>query len=154
MKKRFFTVLVLSVSITIGVFAQKTQRLTFMEQKPGGTYGGTVTVNAFLLGWQQQQAFIENGMLVQHVSSKLIDGEWSPWELLGREPSPVPTIRLMYDIVIQEYNRNPRAATIFNYYGQQIVKKLATPNNKSSPFWWNDDGRSFFNFYELWVIVP
>jgi len=154
MKKRFFTVLVLSVSITIGVFAQKTQRLTFVEQKIDGTYGGIVTVNAFLLGWQQQQASIENGVLVQRASSKLIDGEWSPWELLSREPSLVPTIRLMYDIVIQEYTRNPRAAGIINFYGQQMVKILATPNNRSSPFWWNDDGRSFFCFYELWVIIP
>ena len=51
MKKKIFITLVLSVNITISVFAQQTQRLTFTDMRADGTIIGTVTVNAVYTVW-------------------------------------------------------------------------------------------------------
>ena len=80
--------------------------------------------------------------------------EWSPWEIIKREPPVYPTLRQIYDLVQQVYNRFPRSSVRVNFQGVHVVRIWSIPNNRSSPLWWNDDGGSFFSFYEIYIIEP
>jgi len=157
MKKKIVTLLFLVVFITFEVFAQQTKRITFEEQRLDGSIMGAITVNAVHVGWSQQQIFIENGMLIVHETWNVswdLDGEWSPWKIANREPTRVSSTRSLFDQLLYEYYRNPRAAVKLHFDGFQAIRLSSIPNGKSTPLWWSDDGRSFYSFYEVWVIIP
>jgi hypothetical protein len=156
MKKRLVITLVLIVSSMTGAFAQQTQRLTFTDMRSDGTIIGDVTVNAVFMGWTQQRISIENGMTVTRESVNIYgSNEWSPWEIMRREPPLGPTLRQEYDMILRQYNRTPRAAVRIHLQGGVQAVRIATiPNNASSPMWWSEDGRSFNILNEVWAIVP
>jgi hypothetical protein len=119
-----------------------------------GTIIGTVTVNAIFLAYSQHRISIENTFQVTH-SSTYVNDVWSNWELVDRQPLQVPTLRLLYDVVLREYNKNPRSSVRLHYQdGVQLVRIATIPNGKSSPMWWSEDGRSINIFYENWMIIP
>jgi len=159
MNKKIVFLLVLSLCFTFKIFSQQIERLTFTELGLDGKIIGTVTVNAVFLGWNQQRISIENGFQVIRESVCLAEWadkkRWSDWELVGREPSRVSTIRQLYDIALSGYIKHPRAA-IRMYYdgGFQAIRLMTIPNGQASPVWWSEDGKSFYVFYEAWIIVP
>jgi len=155
MKKVLFVTLVLSVTLTAGVFAQEIERLTFTERRSDGTIVGNVTVNAIFMGWSQQRVTIENGMQIIRESVNILgSNEWSPWEIMQRAPAHVPTLRQMYDLLLGEYNRYPRSAVRLHMQGIQAVRIMTIRSGSSSPMWWSDDGKSFNALYEFWAIMP
>ena len=144
----------LCLNITYGLFAQQIEKLTFTDRRSDGTIVGSVTVNAIHAGWSLQEVSLENNLQVIYESFNLT-GEWSDWQLVGKSPAPVSTILQLYNIVLGEYNRYPRSSVRVNIgNGLQAVRIASIPKGRSSPMWWNDDGRSFFTFYEFWTIVP
>ena len=152
--KKIFLTLIIGLNIVFVGFSQEIQKLTFLDMRSNGTIIGNVTVNAVFMFWSQQRVSIENGMQIRRESLN-INGEWSPWEIMGREPAIVPTIRQAYDLTMQEYNRYPRAAVRINMQeGIQAVRIMSIPYNRSSPLWWSDDGKSFNIFCEVWAIMP
>jgi hypothetical protein len=82
------------------------------------------------------------------------NGVWSDWEVMQRAPPHLPTLRQIYDSLLQEYNRNPRTAVRIYTQGIQAVRILTIPDGRSSPFWWTDDGLSFNALYEFWAVMP
>jgi len=153
MRKKLMVLLILLLTISVNTFAQKIERLTFSEMRADGTIIGTVTVNAIFMTWTQQRITIENGMQVFR-ESVYINNEWTPFEIAGREPPQLPTIRQVYNLMLQHYSNYPRSSRRVNISGVQAVRIMTIPSNKSSPIWWSDDGKSFNIFYEVWGIVP
>jgi hypothetical protein len=154
MKKIVFTVLVLTIGINCGIFAQEIQRLTFEDRRSDGVIVGTVTVNAVFLAWSQQRVSIENNLQVYRERGSQDGIVWSDWQVMSREPTHVPTLRQLYDVLLGEYNRHPRSAVRLNMQGRQAVRIPTIPEGRSSPFWWTEDGKSFNILYEFWVIMP
>lgn len=153
MRKILFVTLVLSVYLSINGFSQEIQRLTFTDRRADGVIIGNVTVNAVFMAWTQQRVSIENGMQV--INERVyINGAWQAWELMGREPSHVSTIRQHYDIIMAEYQRYPRGAVRLYKQGIQGIRIMAIPDGRSSPLWWSEDGRSYNVMYEFWAIAP
>jgi hypothetical protein len=154
MKKRIFTVLILLTSINCGTFAQEVEKLTFVERRTDGTITGTVTVDAIFVYMEQHKISIEGGLQVTYSSAYYKD-EWSDWELVSRQPAMTPTIRQLYDIGVKEWTKNPRASVRINMgNGIQAVRIGSIPKGKSTPFWWSDDGKSFYIFFEVYAIMP
>jgi len=159
MKKKFIILLFLSLIFSFEVFSQQKEKITFTELRVDGTFMGTVTVNAILFGWSQQKMSIENGFWVTHESFypaewSPLEKRWSDWELVNREPSPVRTIRQLYDTMLSQYVKYPRASMRLKASdGSQVIRLMAIPNRHSSPLWWSEDGKSVYIFYEVYKIV-
>lgn len=154
MNKKYLVVFILVSCVTFGTFAQQTEKLTFVDRRSDGTIIGPVTVNAIFISWNMQKVSIENNLQVIR-ESVYNNNTWSDWQIVGREPARVSSIRQLYDIILGEYNRYPRSATRLNMQnGIQAVRLMSIPTGRSSPMWWNDDGRSFNVMYEFWAIIP
>ena len=155
MKKILF-ISVFNLLLVSTVFSVDIQRLTFTDMRSDGTIIGSVTVNAVFLGWSQQEVTREGNFRVIRERVYLANGsEWSPWELVTREPAPVLTLRQEFDMLLREYNLFPRASIrIRHASGGQAVKIMDIPSGRSSPIWWRDDGRAFFAFCRVYAIIP
>jgi hypothetical protein len=147
----FFSIL--AIGLASGLFAQEIQRLTFTDMRSDGTIIGTVTVNAIFLTWKQHNISLENGMQITY-GREYIKGEWTPWELMQREPAYVLTLRQIYDGLLRQYNITPRASVRLYFQGIQFIRIMTIPSGRSSPMWWSDDGRSFNIMFETWAIIP
>jgi len=152
MKKKVFTALVLGVILTRGIFAQQLERLTYEEFKTDGTYGRTVTVEAVFLGWLQQEIFMEGNYTVIYQCFCPYNGKWSDWELAGREPAIVPTLRQAYNLLQEQYMLHPRAGMKFYMNGLEGIKISSIPDLHASPIWWSESGRSYYMFFKLYLI--
>jgi len=154
MKKKGFTALVLVVILTGGIFAQQLERLTYEELKTDGTIGRTVTVEAYFMAWQQQEHFMEGNYLVIYQCMRPFNGEWSDWEFAERSPAMLLTLSQYYNTLQREYNLHPKSGMKFYQNGMEFIKMLAIPDRRSSPFWWAENGQSFFMFHKLYLIKP
>jgi len=151
--RRKYLLLFLFGGIAINtVFAQQLERITYEEMRSDNSFGRTVTVDAYFLGWSQQEVFLEDGTQVIYESFCPVNGEWSDWELLGRMPTFAPTLRLAFDWTQRDYNSHPKAAKILYFNGMQTIRLLSIPNKQTSPIWWSQSGKSFYIFYKIYVL--
>jgi len=156
MKKKIFTALVLVVILTRGIYAQQIERLTYLEVKSDGTAGRTVTVKASFLGWEQHNIFMEGNYEVSYLRTRKFmgNGEWSGWEFAGKQPAMLLNLNQKYWTLQREYNRYPNAGVKFHYAnGIEVLRILAIADGKSSPFWWAENGQSFFIFFKIYLII-
>jgi len=155
MRKKLLVILLLMFSLTGGVYAQKTERLTFTELRPDGTPIGNVTVNAILIGWSQQNVSLEGNLLVVYESYfEKGSSDWSEWRLMTKQPSLILSIRTLYDTTLNIYITQPRAGIRINLNNVQVVRIMTIPDRRSSPCWWSNDGKSYYVMYENWAIIP
>jgi len=157
MKKKAFTILVLMVILTKGIFAQQLEkltleRLTYEELKTDGTIGRTVTVEAYFVGWEQRVTSMEGNYIVTYSCARLYNGEWSDWEFSERTPAMLSTLNQYFWTLQRVYNLHPRAGVKYFYNGMETIKIWAIPDGKASPFWWAENGKSFFSFYKFYAI--
>ena len=153
MNKIIITALVLLVSINSGIFAQNFQRVTYTELRADGSYVGTRTVEAVLLGWSQQRITIEGNYIVTYQAFCPVDGNWSNWELSERQPARF-TLNQIYDSFRETYSRYPNMGTIFNINSNKALYIFDIPSGKSVPYWWDTDGRSVCTFRKVYGIKP
>ena len=155
MRKKLLMVILLTFSFTGGVYAQKTEKLSFTEFRSDGTLIGNVTVNAIFIGWSQQNVSQEGDFTIINESVCLKgSSDWSKWELMSKQPSLLPSLRAIYDFMLREYNVRPRGAIRAYIENGQMVRILTIPNGHTSPYWWSKDGRSYNVMYEIWAIMP
>jgi len=152
MKKKILMVFVLTVSIISEIFAQQLEKITYEELLPDGNIGRTITVEAYHIGWQQQETRLENGMQVYYQTTCFLDNEWSDWKLNGRQPAFVSTIRQLFDMFSKEYTAHPKAAIKYYLNDMEIILMLSIPNGKVAPFWWSQSGNSYYTFYKMYVM--
>jgi len=82
------------------------------------------------------------------------NGEWSDWEFAGKQPAMLLNLNQKYWTLQREYNLYPKAGMKFHYEdGIEIVRILAIADGKSSPFWWAENGQSFFIFLKIYLII-
>jgi hypothetical protein len=153
MKRECFTSLFLFIVAVMGLFGQNFERVTYIELKPDGTYVGTRTVEAALLGWSQQQFTIEGNFIVTYSTLCLVGGNWSNWELAERQPARY-SLNDIYDSFIETYSRYPNMGTIYNINNNRVLYIFDIPSGNSRPFWWSTDGRSIFTFRKVYGIKP
>jgi hypothetical protein len=153
MKKKLFMPLILAVTITSGIFAQQIERLTY-EEFNAGMVGRTVTVEAFFMGFLQNEVFLEGDLQVIYQCAHPYNGQWSDWKLLSKQPAIALTIRQTYEWLQKDYFLHPRAGSKVYINGVELVQIMAIPDGQSSPMWWSTNGRSFFVFYKLYAIKP
>jgi hypothetical protein len=159
--KKYFLLGIFSLMSIVSLFAQKSERITYQELRPDGGLKD-VTVNAVLLGWEQQWHYFDDDFKVIMSSSRPYNGEWSNWELSSRAPARLPNIprlsnmrlRSDYDERALVLSKYPRYGWKYYYNGLEILKMAAIPNGGSSPIWWSEDGRSYYIFYRLYDIIP
>jgi len=149
-------VLLLTFSFTGGVYAQKTEKLTFTELRPDGTLIGNVTVNAVFLGWSQQNVSLEGNLLVLYERYYTKNSsDWTDWGLSSKQPRLEPlSLSEIYYIRLKAYSVRPREAIRGYIDNVQVVRILTIPDRQSSPYSWSKDGMSFYVMYELWAIIP
>jgi len=157
MKNKAFTVLILGVILTRGILAQQLEkfpleRLTYEELKTDGTIGRTVTVEAYFLGWEQRETSMEGNYIVTYSCGRPYNGEWSDWEFSERIPAMLLTLIQYYNTIQREYNLHPKSGMKYYLNGMETVKIWAIPSGKASPFWWAENGKSFFSFYKFYAI--
>ena len=155
MRKKLVLALVLMVSVVGGIFAQQTERITIAELGPLGGVLRTMTVNAVRLTSGQQNLSLEGNFEVIYEST--LDpntGKWSDWEHMGRSPARFLTLRQYYDALQTDYLIFPNGTRFLYYNGLQTFRLSTIPNGKSSPIWWDEDGRSINMYFTWYVIVP
>jgi len=141
--------------ISISLFSQQTERITYQELRADGTYVRDITVNAIFMGWGQRELSLDGNFLVTYECTRLINEyEWSDWHLVGRQPAFYSTLRGNYDNLLRQYSQYPRFGIKIYYNGYEILVMASIPNGNSSPIWWRDDGRAFFIFQKMYLIVP
>ena len=152
--KKYFLLGIFSLKLIVSLFAQQSERITYQELRPDDTYRD-ITVNAIFMGWAQRQFYLEGNFLVTYECTRLInEDEWSDWHLVGRQPAYYSTLRGNYDNLLRSYYQYPRAGIKIYYDGHEIIVMPNIPKGKSSPIWWRDDGRAYFLFQEMYLIVP
>lgn len=135
------------------LFSQEVRRITYTEMRPDGTIGRTVTVDAVFLGWRQERFTLEGNLLVTHSTIRLVGSdEWTAWELAGRQPAGT-TLRHMFDEGLRQHSLHPRSSMIFPMSGVQTIRIRTTPDGRPSPMWWRDDGRAFYIFNRLYMLL-
>ena len=159
MKKLLALMVIFLVVVKVGFALDlNIERLTFTESRPDGTIIGTVTVDAIFAGFVQQNIAMEGNLQVirerQFINVDVGgDGQWSDWEVTRRFP-PIEPILQLYFRLLREWSMNPRIAARIHFSVFQAVRIATIPDGRSSPFWWSNDGRSFYTLTELWVIAP
>jgi len=139
------------ISVTF-LFSQNVERITYMDLGPDGSRRVTRTVDAIHIGWEQHQCLMEGNLRVVYSTFRLIDGEWSDWMLVQRDPWR-HTLRQTYDFLVRDYVLFPNAGSIIKYSFGNVLRMNDIPNGSTSPFWWSQDGRSFFIFYKLYATL-
>jgi len=153
--KKYFFIFVLMLMPVLFIYTQNVERLTFTELRPDGTPIGNVTVNAVLIGWSQQNIYLEGNLLVIYESyCQKGSSDWSDWRLMSKQPSLILSLRALYDTTINLYIKQPRGGIRINLNNVQVVRIMKIPDRNSSPCWWSNDGRSYNVFYENWAIIP
>jgi hypothetical protein len=152
--KKYFLLGIFSLKLIVSLFSQQTERITYQELRPGGTYRD-ITVNAIFFGWGQREFSLDGNFLVTYECSRLInENEWSDWRYVERQPAFYSTLRGNYDNMLRAYYQYPRAGIKIYYDGYEILVMASIPNGGSSPIWWRDDGRAYFLFQRMYLIVP
>ena len=151
--RKYFLLGIFSL-ISISLFAQQTERITYQELRANGTYRD-ITVNAIFMGWAHREFSLDGNFLVTYQCDRLTnEDKWSDWRLVERQPSPYSTLRGYYDFLIRSYFQYPRLG-IKSYYNEyEILAMPSIPNGRSSPIWWREDGRAIFLFQKMYLIVP
>ena len=126
------------------------ETITFLQFDENGNPGNTETVEAFFVGWLQQEKRMEVNYLLTY-QCWCIDDTWSDWELSQRQQTPY-TLRQLYDNLQKEYNNNKNAGMIMPLSRLNILKMYYVPIGQSSPIWWNDGDKSFYVFYKIYVL--
>ena len=140
------------ITSSIILSAQNIERITYIEINNAGTYGRTITVNAMLVGWEQHQITMEGNYRVVYTTSCQVGGEWGSWNLLQREPYSI-SLRQQYDAFLAEYSRVSNTGMIFPFGNINALRMCDIPRGQSKPIWWGQDGRSFYIFYKIYIIV-
>jgi len=136
------------------LFSQNSERITYMDIGADGSQRINRTVNAVFAGWLQMEVKQEGNLRVVYQAFCLVNGEWSDWELSERRPMQ-GTLSLQYDALVRDYSLLPNVGTIIPIPGGfNALKMMAIPIGQTKPMWWSTDGRSFFVFHRLYIIVP
>jgi len=154
MRRRYLLLFLFGGMVINAVFAQQLERITYEEMRSDNSFGRTVTVDAYFLGWSQQEVFWEDGIQAVYECFCPIDGEWSDWELMGKMPAIAPTLRLAFDWIQRDYNAHPKGAKIMYLNGTQSIRLLSIPDRQTSPIWWSKTGKSFYMFYKIYLLNP
>jgi len=134
--------------------AQEIERITFQELRADGRYLRDITVNAIHIGWQQQNLSLEGNFQITYDTSNIFDQGWTEWRLAQRSPALITNIGELYRATLQAFSDYPRAGRIALVDGFEIIRMFSTPNRRTSPIWWAEDGKSFNVFFSLYAIVP
>jgi len=153
MKKKCFFVGIFGLMSFTTIFAYETIRLTFDEIRSDGVFLRTRTVDAVFMGWIQHVTFLERDTKVTYHSFRPHNGEWDDWELAGRVPARLSLTR-HFDTLRREYYSRPRMSVPTIAQGFETIRMLSIPDGRVSPFWWGQDGRSFYTFFRVYVVMP
>ena len=154
MNKKGLLIIVLFVFISVALlFAQQVERITFTELRTDGSVGRTRTVDAVLVGWIQEEHSMQGNFKVTYQTSRLVDGEWTDWELSERQPMSI-SLRQQFDMLQRAYNTHTNIGMIFPMGSVNGLKMAAIPTGRSSPFWWSNNGNSIMALYKVYAVRP
>jgi len=149
--------LILTTTLLMSVFplfSQEVQRITFVDVGPTGSQRINRTVNAIFAGWLQMEMRQEGNLRAVYMSMRLVDGEWTDWELYERRPMQ-GTLSWQFDALRREYATLPNAGAVMSIPGGfTILRMMAIPTGQTIPFWWGTSGNSFYVFHRLYMVVP
>jgi hypothetical protein len=153
-KKSILMGLLLMVIPILCLFSQNVERITYMDIGADGSQRINRTVNAIFAGWLQMEVKQEGNLRVTYQAMRLVDNEWTDFELSERRPMQ-GTLNQQYDALVRDYTLLPNVGTIMPIPGGvTALKMMAIPTGETKPMWWGTNGRSFFIFYRLYIVVP
>ena len=153
-KSRGLILIAVIFTVSMSLFAQEIERVTFQEVNPNGRSSRDVTVNAIHMGWEQQRITIEGNLQITYRSWNILDQGWTEWEIVQRSPALTTNISEQYQAVLEVFYSYPRAGLRIFSDGIEIIRMWHPPNGKPFPIWWAEDGRSYYAFFKLYAIVP
>ena len=154
-KKKYLLTLLLNIFVVSGINAQQTERITITELGPLGGALRTITVNAVRITSGQQNFSLEDNFEVIYEST--LDpntGKWSDWVQTSKSPARFLTLRQYYDALQTDFLAFPNGTRFLYMDGLQTFRLATIPRGKSSPIWWDEDGRSINYYFTWYVIVP
>jgi hypothetical protein len=154
MQKKLILIGTLLIMSNLCLFSQNVERITYMDIGADGSQRINKTVNVVFAGWLQVEVKQEGGLWVVYQAMRLVDGEWTDWELTERRPMQ-GTLSQQYDALVRDYTFLPNVGTIMSIPGGfNALKMMSIPTGQTKPMWWSTSGHSFFMFHKLYIIVP